>query len=88
MAKRGSGVQPKLDRAVEAASRVIAARESSLQALKREVEAAGHQPLATRRHLHLMLAKHHEGLAKAYRALAREQDKSFGRLSTHCAEML
>ena len=72
MAKRGGGANPKLDRAEEAASRVIAAHESSLQALKREVEAAGPQPPATRRHLYLMLAKHHEGLAKAYRALARE----------------
>ncbi len=73
MAKRGGGGNPKLDSAQEAASRAIATHESSLKALKRELEAAGHQPSATRRHLCLMLAKHHEGLAKEYRALAREQ---------------
>ena len=43
MAKRGGGTNLKLDRAQEAASRAIAAHERSLQALKREVEAAGHQ---------------------------------------------
>ncbi len=72
MAKRGGGANPTRDSAQEAASRAIAAHESSIKALKREMEAAGHQPPATRRHLCLMLAKHHEGLAKDYRALARE----------------
>ena len=71
MAKRGGGANPTRDSAQEAASRAIAAHESSIKALKRELEAAGHQPPATRRHLCLMLAKHHEGLAKDYRALAR-----------------
>ncbi len=73
MAKRGGGANPRLDSAQAAAARAIAAHESSIKALKRELEAAGHQPPATRRHLCLMLAKHHEGLAKEYRALAREQ---------------
>ena len=73
MAKRGGGANPKPDHAQAAAARAIAAHESSLKALKREVEAAGHQPPATRRHLYLMIAKHHEALAKEYRALAREQ---------------
>ncbi len=52
MAKRGGGANPTRDSGAEAASRAIAAHESSLKALKREVEAAAHQPSATRRHLY------------------------------------
>ncbi len=73
MAQRGGGADPRLDRAQAAAARAIAAHESSIKALKRELEAAGHQPPAARRHLCLLLAKHHEGLAKDYRTLARAQ---------------
>jgi hypothetical protein len=71
MAKRGGGANPTRDSAQEAASRAIAAHESSIKALKRERDAAGHQPPATRRHRSLMLARHHEGPARECRALAR-----------------
>jgi hypothetical protein len=72
MAKRGGGANPTHDTGQAAASRAIAAHERSIKARKRELEVAGHQPPATRRHLCLMLARQREGLAKEYRALARE----------------
>ena len=73
MAKRGSVANPTLGNAHEAAARVIAEHESSIKALKREVETAAHQTPETRRHLYHMIAKHHEGLAKEYKALAKAQ---------------
>ncbi len=55
-----------------AAARTIAAHESSIKTLKRELETAPNQTPDSRRHLYYMIAKHYELLAKEYRALAKE----------------
>ena len=73
MAKQRSGTTEKRASIPAEAARTIAAQESGIQALKREVEATPSHQAETRRHLYLMIAKHYELLAKEYKALAKER---------------